>query len=190
MKNFFNIIFSVLILGILYNVASYNRDYTKIKSTIDSKEYLVRKLPDKQQAADMLSRINGDLTRLVNSLKMEDREGVEQLKDYFDPNNITENGPNGKYKAYSVNKGEQLSLCLRNAKTDEFLDMNIIIFVAIHELAHIMTDEIGHTKKFWDNMKFLLEKGIILNMYIPVNYKDNPEDYCGLVINSTPLDLD
>ena len=63
--------------------------------------------------------------------------------------------------------------------------MNIIIFVAIHELAHIMTDEIGHTKKFWDNMKFLLEKGIILNMYIPVNYKGNPEDYCGLVINST-----
>ena len=190
MKNFFNIIFSVLILGILYNVSTYNRDYTKIKSTRDLKEYLVRKLPDKQQAADKLSRINDDLTRLVGSLKIEDREGVEQLKDYFDPNNITENGPNGKYKAYSVNKGEQLSLCLRNAKTDEFLDMNIIIFVAIHELAHIMTDEIGHTQKFWGNMKFLLETAIRLNMYIPVNYKDNPEDYCGLMINSTPLDLD
>ena len=119
MKNFFNIIFSVLVLGILYNVANYNRDYTKIKSTVDNKEYLVRKLPDKLQAADMLARINGDLTQLVNNVKLEDKEGVQQLKDYFDPNNITENGPNGKYKAYSVNKGEQLSLCLRDAKTDE-----------------------------------------------------------------------
>ena len=131
MKNFFNIIFSVLILGIIYNVATYNRDYTMIKSNIDNKEYLVRKLPDKMQAADMLARINSDLTTLVQNVKPEDKEGVEQLKDYFDPNNITENGPNGKYKAYSVNKGEQLSLCLRDAKTDEFLDMNIIIFVYV-----------------------------------------------------------
>jgi hypothetical protein len=138
----------------------------------------------------MLARINNDLTTLVQNVKPEDKEGVEQLKEYFDPNNITENGPNGKYKAYSVNKGEQLSLCLRDAKTDEFLDMNIIIFVAIHELAHIMTDEIGHTQKFWDNMKFLLEKAIELNVYTPVNYKDDPQDYCGLLINSTPLDLD
>ena len=118
MKNFFNIVFSVLVLGIIYNVATFNRDYTKVTSNIDNKEYLVRKLPDKVQAADMLARINGDLTKLVQILQHEDREGVEQLKDYFDPNNITENGPNGKYKAYSVNKGEQLSLCLRNAKTD------------------------------------------------------------------------
>jgi len=190
MKNFFNIVFSVLVLGIIYNVATFNRDYTKVKSSIDNKEYLVRKLPDKAQAADMLARINGDLTKLVNILNPKDKDGIEQLKDYFDPNNITENGPNGKYKAYSVNKGEQLSLCLRNAKTDEFLDKNIIIFVAIHELAHIMTDEIGHTQKFWNNMKFLLEKAIEQGMYTPVNYKDNPEDYCGLIINSTPLDLD
>jgi hypothetical protein len=190
MKNFFNIIFSLLVLGILYNIATYNRDYTKVISTVDNKEYLVRKLSDKQEAADMLAHINENLTRLVNTVKTEEREGVEQLKEYFDPNNITENGPNGKYKAYSVNKGEQLSLCLRSVKTDDFLDMNIIIFVAIHELAHIMTDEIGHTQKFWDNMKFLLEKAVNMGIYKAVNYKDEPEDYCGLIINSTPLDFD
>jgi len=190
MKNFFNIIFSVLVLGILYNTATYNRDYTKVISQVDNREYMVRKLPDKQDASNMLSRVNADLTKLVNVLKKEDKDGVEQLQNNFDPNNITENGPNGKYKAYSVNKGEQLSLCLRNATTDEFLDMNIIIFVAIHELAHIMTDEVGHTQKFWENMKFLLERAIELGIYRAVNYKDNPEDYCGLIINSTPLDLD
>jgi len=190
MKNFFSIVFSVLIFAIIYNVTTHNHNYTMVKSTLDNKDYMVRKIPDKQRAADMLSKINRDLTKLVESVKVNERHGVEQLKTYFDPNNITENGPNGRYKAYSVNKGEQLSLCLRNAKTDEFLDMNIVMFVAIHELSHIMTEEIGHTQKFWDNMKFLLEKAISLGIYRPVNYKDEPEDYCGLIINSTPLILD
>ena len=32
------------------------------------------------------------------------------------------------------------------------------MFVAIHELAHIMTESVGHEPEFWDNMGFLLEK--------------------------------
>ena len=190
MKNFFNIILSVLVMGILYNMSTFNRDYTHVKSRLDNKDYLVRKLPDKSEAADKLANISSHLKHLVDHVKDSDRDGVVQLKSFFDPENITENGPNGKYKAYSVNKGEQLSLCLRNAKTDVFLEDNIILFVAIHELAHIMTDEIGHTSKFWGNMKFLLEKSIELNIYRAVDYKEHPEDYCGLIINSSPLDFD
>jgi len=179
-----------LVMGILYNISTFNRDYTSVESSVDQKTYLVRKLPDKLAAADLLANISNYLKLLVDSLESRERDGVNQLQTFFDPNNITENGPNGRYKAYSVNKGEQLSLCLRDAKTDVFLENNIIIFVAIHELAHIMTDEIGHTPKFWDNMKFLLEKAIELNIYVPVNYSESPEDYCGLVINSSPLDFD
>ncbi len=97
--------------------------------------------------------------------------------------------PMGKYKAYSVNKGEQLALCIRKVEDNSFIDINTIIFVAIHELAHIMTDEVGHTPKFWNNMKYLLEKGIEINVYNAVDYSKQPTDYCGQEINSTPLDL-
>ena len=31
------------------------------------------------------------------------------------------------------------------------------MFVAIHEIAHIMTKSIGHKPEFWNNFKFLLE---------------------------------
>ena len=189
MKNFFNIIFSVLVLGIIYNVATYNRDYTMIKSNIDNKEYLVRKLPDKMQAADMLARINNDLTTLVQSVNPEDKDGVQQLKDYFDPNNITENGPNGKYKAYSVNKGEKISICIRKEKDNSFIDDNTVLFVVIHELAHVMTPEVGHTPLFWSNMKYLLEVGEKIGIYNPVNYKLTPMDYCGMEINTTPYEF-
>ena len=190
MKNFLKIVFSLLVMGILYNTLTYNRDYTTVKSSVDNKEYLVRKLPDKLEAANKLAVISSELKQLIDSLDESEIEGISQLRENFDPENITENGPDGKYKAYSVNKGEQLSLCLRDAKTNEFIDKNLIYFIAIHELSHIMTDEIGHTPKFWNNMKFLLEKAIDLNQYTAVNYKDNTADYCGLTIHSTPLDMD
>ena len=60
------------------------------------------------------------------------------------------------------------------------------MFVVIHELAHIMTIEIGHTKLFWDNMKYLLEQGKECNIYTPIDYHKYPQIYCGMEINSTP----
>ena len=62
-----------------------------------------------------------------------------------------------------------------------------MMFVAIHELAHLMTKSIGHTPEFWDNMRFLLKKGIELNVYKKHDYNKVPKDYCGTQITSTPL---
>ena len=45
------------------------------------------------------------------------------------------------------------------------------MFVAIHEIAHIMTLSVGHTEEFWNNFKFLLENAVELNIYTPVDYK-------------------
>ena len=50
-----------------------------------------------------------------------------------------------------------------------------------------MTDEIGHTDKFWANMKYLLEQAIQIGVYNYEDYKQTPQMYCGLEINSTPL---
>ena len=67
------------------------------------------------------------------------------------------------------------------------MDDNIILFVAIHELSHIMTPENGHTPLFWDNMKYLLEQGSKMGIYKPVDYGKYPEMYCGMEITSTPM---
>ena len=69
------------------------------------------------------------------------------------------------------------------------LTVYTIIFVAIHELAHIMTPETGHTPLFWDNMKFLLEQASSQGIYMPINYSESPVKYCGMDINSTPMDV-
>lgn len=154
----------------------------KVKSNFNNVTYFVRDLPDKMDAANLLGKITEDLKKLISSLPK--NTANNRLKKYF-KNNITENIPGSLYVAYSVNKGDELSLCLRN-KDNSFIETNTIMFVAIHEIAHIMTLETGHTDKFWKNMRYLLDNAIELGIYYPVDYSKVPTEYCGMTINSTP----
>ena len=189
MEQLTNLLLAVVVLGYVFNYVYKRMKVDSVISTIDNREYEVRKLPDKQDAADKLAVISQKLHNLVDHVYNTDidKEGVRQLKRQFNSNNIIENSPGGKYTAYSVNKGEQLALCLRNINDNTFIEDNTIYFVAIHELAHIMTDEVGHTPKFWDNMKFLLIKAQELGIYTHQDYSQFPVDYCGQKIESTPM---
>ena len=175
--------------------------------------YLVRNLKDKQEAANRLGDLSDTLQTLCDSCKgggskgegskgegskgkgdkdedSYDREdAIKRLLDKFEPAKLTENIPGSSHVAYSVNKGSELSICLRKKDTDAFIDTNTVRFVAIHELAHVMSDSTGHTDEFWDNMKFLLEKAISAGLYVATDYKERPVDYCGIQITSTPLEL-
>ena len=189
MKELTILLIVLIIIFIYINFIRKNIHLDLVQSTVNNQEYYVRKLPDAQEAADKLARLSSDLLQLMNHIKEKDKEGVDQLIDNFDTNIITENIPGSMYVAYSVNKGDELSICIRDKDTDEFIDQNTIIFVAIHELAHIMTDETGHTPKFWNNMKYLLEQGSEIGIYTPVDYSSSPVMYCGEEINNTPLNL-
>ena len=60
------------------------------------------------------------------------------------------------------------------------------MFVTLHELAHLGTDEIGHTPTFWDNMRFFVDESVDVGIYTKVDYKTKPVDYCGITIKSVP----
>ena len=66
------------------------------------------------------------------------------------------------------------------------IDPNTLMYVAIHELAHIATKEIGHTPNFWRNFKFLLTQAKLINVYNPIDYKNEPQEYCGMTIKDNP----
>lgn len=179
----------IIIIVIYMNYLRKPLHLTKIKSNVNDREYYVRNLEDKQEAADILGKLTKHLLNLINSVKNNDKKGVKQLADRFDPNQITENIPGSIYVAYSVNKGEELSICIRDKETEKFIDMNTILFVAIHELAHIMSVSKGHTTEFWNNMNYLLKEAITLGIYQQVDYKQKPINYCGMEINNTPLNM-
>ena len=150
MKELSALLFCVMIVFVYINYIRRNLYLDKVKSTVNNKSYYVRNLPDKQAAADKLANIGVSLRQLIDSLA--DENDSSRLKESFNSDYITENIPGSMYVAYSVNKGEELSICIREKDTEKFIDNNIIIFVAIHELAHIMTKELGHTDIFWKNM--------------------------------------
>ena len=178
----------IIIIFIYINFIRKNLYLDKIKSSINGQEYYVRNLSDKNEAADKLANLGNSLKNLINSLDDEERkDDILRLKKLFNSDHITENIPGSIYVAYSLNKGEELSICIREKDTEVFIDKNTVNFVAIHEMAHIMTHETGHTPLFWDNMKYLLEQSQEIGIYTPQDYKKNPVIYCGQEINSTPL---
>jgi len=53
--------------------------------------------------------------------------------------------------------------------------MNTMMFVALHELGHLMTKEIGHVPPFWANFKFLIKVAIHLKVYKYTDFNKKPE---------------
>jgi len=59
-------------------------------------------------------------------------------------------------KSYTVNK-KDITLCLTD-QDGEYYNKNMLVYVAVHELAHAVCDEVGHTPKFWDIYDKLLDR--------------------------------
>jgi|LakMenEpi03Aug12_release.lakeMendotaPanAssembly.Ray.scaffolds.fasta_scaffold444073_2 predicted metal-dependent hydrolase len=180
----------VILLSIYLYIDRKQSSLIFVKSTIDNNVYLVRNVEDKQNAANLMASIRQKLDRLVDYLckKYPDDERGFRLKKKFNPNNIEESESGSKFTSYSVNKGEKIVFCLRSKdKFANLEDENVIMFVAIHELAHIMTISIGHTEEFWNNFRFMLKEAIKMGIYIRHNFKKKPEKYCGTMITDSPL---
>ena len=113
---------------------------------------------------------------------------VIRLSKNFNPNRIVETLPTSEFTAYSEGKGVKLAFCLRKHKDKmKLIDINTLMFVALHELTHLMTESIGHKQEFWNNFKFMLKHASEEGIYDPVDYSKSPTDYCGLMIDDNPL---
>jgi hypothetical protein len=160
-----------------------------IVSDVDGNKYCVRERNKLTLAADMLARTTTKLKELVNyvSEKFPERENVKRLKNGFNPKKVVETLPTSEFTAYSENKGEKIAFCLDTEKgNNQLIDENTLMFVGIHEISHIATKSVGHTDEFWKNFKFLLEQGVELKIYTPVDYKKNPKRYCSMEITDNP----
>lgn len=160
-----------------------------IISSNDGNRYCVRDQDKKEDAANLLADVTSKCKEMVAYMKKQfpDDERVKRLCNGFNPQKINETLPNSELTAYSENKGEKLAFCLNTRKNGtKLIDINTLTFVALHELSHIMTTSIGHKQEFWANFKFLLENAKKANIYLPIDYKKQPQEYCGMTINDNP----
>ena len=186
-----------LVLGIAgaalgaYHLKKDKYEMAYIESSIDKNKYLVRNMNDKQEAADRLANIRAKLLRLMKNLEQSynDRPFVKQILKNFDanPERFTESTPDASYTSYSVNKGEKIFMCLRQRdEKEKLVDDNILIFVALHEMSHIGTSSIGHTKEFWNHFAWLLQKAEAIDIYKYQDFAAHPVEYCGVHITDSP----
>lgn len=190
-------ILGYFIVGVVIVVCVYvyidNADSFQLKcivSTVDGNKYCVREREKVKQAADLLAKMTEKCKELVAFVgkKYPEQENVKRLVAGFNPKKIMETLPTSSYTAYSENKGEKLAFCLNKKKEDnnKLIDESTLLFVAIHELSHIMTKSIGHKSEFWANFKFLLENAKEAGIHTPVDYKKSPQEYCGMKIHDNP----
>jgi len=183
------ILLAAVVIWLVYDTYFQgNLEYVVAK---DGEAYEVQSLPDKKEAADLLADVRARLEQLTRHLEKAepDDERTRRLIVQFRPDKISEGADHSKYTSYSVNKGERLVFCIRQKDSARTLmDLNTMLFVAIHEVAHICTTSVGHTTEFWDNMRWLLQHAINIGVYMDQDFK-KPKQYCGIKITSSPLHM-
>ncbi len=156
-------------------------------------KFLVHKDKFKKEKANLLGQIVENMFLLKNHMvKNIDKfpsykPYIKQLQENLSETRtvIYETDPESNLTSYSVNKGEELSFCLKSKKTDTIHDINLLMYVAIHEMAHIACPEIGHGALFKKIFRKLAEEAINIGIYKKVNFSDNPVEYCGMVLSSS-----
>lgn len=187
---------ALLAMGVLlaYKTTRGPRNLVNVRSVTDGRTYRMQDLPDKQEACELMARIHGNLSRIVEHFRTNpefmQNEPYQRLVTRFNLDNFEENDMTSDSTSYSENKGEKIVVCLRDkAQPPQYplVDENTIMFVVLHEMAHLMTASTGHTPEFWTNFRILLQDCVKLGIYTPVNYARFPTPYCGMTITDSPL---
>ena len=184
----------VVFLGI--QVSSKYSEFTRVKSKIDNRYYQVRYTKTAQESADLLAKVNQKVKHFIDFMTSAGPEGnapfdedIIRLKRRYDPDNLSEATNETEHSSYTVNKGEKVALCLRcrDCSSNSVEPLNTIMFVVLHELAHIANNEEGHGAKFQSLNSYFLKKAIECQVWNYQNYSDQPVSYCNTTINATPM---
>ncbi len=180
------VLFAILVLIILER----NELFLEYKTANNNKKYGIQeKFAKSDEAVEILAKLHNHMENFVRDLskKMPDDPRVVRLVKGFNRVEIEEAPNEDDSTSYTINKGDLMAICLRHKKDDHpFHDFNTLLFVIIHEMAHIASVSEGHNEEFIKNFKFLLKEAKSLGYYDPVDYRSNPITYCGLKVTNNP----
>jgi hypothetical protein len=78
-------------------------------------------------------------------------------------------------ESYTLNK-EKVYICMRDKKTREVYNKNVLTYVILHEYAHSICPEVGHTPLYQKMFREVIDKAVEKGLYDPnINF---PDDYC------------
>jgi hypothetical protein len=160
----------------------------------DGNFYDIQNLPDKETAVQHMVEIRARLTKLYKYYQenpdLSADPPVARFLARYRPDVFIENDITSGDTSYSENKGQKIVVCLRDkTKAPEYplIEINTIMFVMLHEMAHLMTETIGHTPEFWTNFRRILHDAVKIGIYQKVSYATSPTPYCGMMITDSPI---
>ncbi len=185
----------IIVFIIVFYIVFIMNDSSLVKFDVGGNVVLVRDTPDKEQSAKLLSELTNRMYELkkyvVDNINKypEYKEYIDQFNQNFTKSRtkIYETSLTSEYTSYSINKGEELSFCLRSKSNGKLHDINLLMYVAVHELAHTACPETGHTPLFNKIFKFLLERAMEIHLYYYEDYASNPIEYCGMKLYTNIL---
>jgi hypothetical protein len=153
--------------------------------------YLIRN-PKDTESAKRLAFLSSLTLKLFSAIRasrihMKHPGCVTLLERFKCPNkkcNIQEKSyKHDSLAAYTVDK-KLIGMCMKHK--DKHEDKNTMIFVYIHELAHVMSTAIDHGDEFWNNFEYLLNIADQAELYTYQPFHENNGSYCGHSIKYTP----
>jgi len=188
--------FILILVVIIFLYGLFFVNYGKVfyvESYYDGQEYLVQNSFHKEESAVLLSKLVERMKYIRDYLK-ENIEKYPDFKEYIEllsfnfgdyRTQIYEGDGENNLTSYSVNKGEELVFCLHSKKDNKLHDINLLMYVALHEMAHMACPEIGHTSLFKKIFNFLTKTAVELKLYQKIDFSSNPQEYCGMRLNSS-----
>lgn len=195
----------VIVLNVYYKAGKFDMVY--VRSDLDGNTYMVRNGEDKKLAANLLAKIRININILDSYMHKKIGNNNEAHPKYhiyreFEPYIIRlhdkikyvvikESSENNVYTSYTINKGEQIVFCIRSKAISNIInssnihDINLIMYVALHEISHIACPEYDHTPLFKKIFRFICGEAIEIGIYRHIDFRSNPHEYCGMKINDS-----
>lgn len=160
-------------------------------STLTGKMYGVQEmLPNSDDSVEMIAKLDIFINQFVRYLdsKYPNDKKVKRLVNRIAETKFEESEYEPDVSSYTVNKGEMIKFCVRHKNDDkDHHDFDTLLFVVIHELAHVVSITKGHNQEFLENFKWLLKEASQSGLYYPQDYSKRPITYCGVRVTNNPM---
>lgn len=173
------LIFFLLLILDIHVKYEYNGKIFKLKPDTE------KNLKDKAEILYELKKRMDTLVEYMKHNNIPDSISANRLSNRFKNTELRETSLFETNTGYTLNKGKEIRLCLNKIGNYDY-NTNIIMFVLLHEMAHIMSNSYGHNEEFTYNMDKIVKTAAKIGIYTPIDYSINPVTYCGTYITNSP----
>ena len=183
----------ILLISMTLYLKLHNRtDVSAVESTDGSTYYLANE-DHQHKALQQLEEVRRRIDKFKEYFEQnpgkypEYQPYIDQLLERSKNVKLNETPPDGNLTSFTINKGEEISLCLRSKRDGHIHGINLIMYVTLHELSHVACPEKQHTPLFKKIFVFFLEIGKQIGIYVPIQFDKHPLEYCGMTITENLL---